>query len=37
MIQWISIDGKKKKTGKTKTVNVKKKSGIESRIALKNA
>lgn len=37
MIQWISIDGKKKKTGKTKTVNMKKKSGIESRIALKNA
>lgn len=31
MIEWISIDGRKSKTGKTKTVTIKKKVGFEDR------
>ncbi|MGX4668824.1 hypothetical protein JNUCC74_06375 [Cerasibacillus sp. JNUCC 74] len=35
MREWISIDGRKKATNKKKTVTVKKKKGLESRIVLK--
>lgn len=35
MQQWFSIDGRKSKTGKVKTVTVKKKTDIQGRIILK--
>jgi hypothetical protein len=35
MRQWVSIDGRKSKTKKKKTVTIKKKTGVESRIILK--
>lgn len=35
MEQWVSMDGRKSKTGKVKTVTVKKKTDIQGRIILK--
>lgn len=35
MEQWVSIDGRKSKTGKVKTVTVKKKTAVQGRIILK--
>lgn len=35
MAEWISIDGRKSKTGRTKTATIKKKTNFESRIILK--
>ncbi|MDA1478430.1 hypothetical protein [Bacillus changyiensis] len=35
MVQWISIDGRRVKTGKEKTITVTKKAALESRITLK--
>ena len=35
MVQWISIDGRKSKTGKTKYVTVKKRTDVQGRIILK--
>lgn len=35
MVEWISIDGRKSKTGKVKYVTIKKKDNLESRITLK--
>ncbi|MEK9196990.1 MULTISPECIES: hypothetical protein [Bacillales] len=34
--EWISVDGRKSKTGKTKTVTIKKKVGLEDRCNLIN-
>lgn len=36
MVQWMAMDGKRKKTGKKKTVTVKKKTSLENRVLLKN-
>jgi len=35
MVQWVSIDGRKSKTGKTKYVTVKKRTDVQGRIILK--
>lgn len=35
MVEWLSMDGRKSKTGKVKYVKVKKKTGVQSRIVVK--